>query len=110
MRWKILKITQLGSLCETLSSVANADIQLRVSSSQRHDPIYQMPMKAITDNRSGQATFGAAQKECGRCGIAMKEDQFCAACRKFFRALNGRRATFIPVDATERNGLVINGK
>jgi hypothetical protein len=69
-----------------------------------------MPMKATTESKSGPATFDVAQKRCGRCGIAMKEDEFCPACRKFFRVLNGRRATFIPVDTTQRNGLVINGK
>lgn len=35
-----------------------------------------------------------ARKACGRCGTAIEENDFCPACRDFFRELSGRKVVF----------------
>jgi len=47
--------------------------------------------KAILDSKSGQALPRLEPKRCGRCGVVMKKNHFCPACRKFFHLL-GRKA------------------
>ena len=34
------------------------------------------------------------RKPCGRCGTAIEENDFCPACRDFFRELSGRKVVF----------------
>jgi hypothetical protein len=51
-----------------------------------------MTMKPITEERTGPETSRVAQKRCGRCGVGMKKNEFCPACRKFFQVLSGRTA------------------
>jgi hypothetical protein len=52
----------------------------------------EMPMKPITEGRTGLEASRVEQKHCGRCGVGMKKNEFCLACRKFFQVLNGRTA------------------
>jgi hypothetical protein len=50
------------------------------------------PLKAISEDEPGQ-TLSRFEKRCGRCGIPMKKNHFCSACRKFFHLL-GRKSIF----------------
>jgi len=36
----------------------------------------------------------AARKQCGRCGTAVKENDFCSACREFFRMMSAQKLEF----------------
>ena len=47
-------------------------------------------MKAITEDRSVQAVSQVDPKRCGRCGVVMRKNEFCPACRKFFHLLSGK--------------------
>jgi len=35
-----------------------------------------------------------ARRQCGRCGAGVKESDFCAACREYFRMLSARKVEF----------------
>jgi len=41
-----------------------------------------------------KARTESVAKRCGRCGAAIREGNFCAPCREFFRALTDREKIF----------------
>jgi len=45
-------------------------------------------MKDVTGHNPARNSFQRSQKRCGRCGVAMKKNQLCPACRKFFVTLS----------------------
>jgi hypothetical protein len=53
-----------------------------------------MPVKAITEGRSGNEKR-LEQNHCGRCGIVIRGNEFCAGCRKFFQMLTARKEVLI---------------
>jgi len=48
-------------------------------------------------NRSGVQSSEIARKPCGRCGIAVGENEFCPPCRDFFLELSRRKVVFVTV-------------
>jgi hypothetical protein len=53
----------------------------------------------MNDLRLGATTM--ARRHCGRCGAAIKENNFCDECREFFRVLNAQKVK-VAAQATER--------
>jgi hypothetical protein len=55
--------------------------------------------------------FQIARRPCGRCGTAIEENEFCPACRDFFRRLSGRKVIFATVvRRTQRRWSGVSGK
>ncbi len=54
-------------------------------------------MNNVHKNGNGAQASQIARKQCGRCGTAIEEDDFCPACRGFFRGLSGQKVVFATV-------------
>jgi len=44
-------------------------------------------MKLSTKGRSGNEDHSLEQNHCRRCGVVIRRNEFCPACRKFFQML-----------------------
>ena len=44
-------------------------------------------MRAIPDGQSRNEESCLDQNHCGRCGVVIRRNEFCPACRKFFHML-----------------------
>lgn len=68
-------------------------------------------MNNVDKNGSGAQDSQLARKPCGRCGIAIEGNEFCPACRNFFRGLRDRKVVFAKVvRRTQRHWSEVSGK
>lgn len=54
-------------------------------------------MKNIDKNSIEAQASQITREQCGLCGTAIEGNEFCAACRDFFRGLSGRKVVFATV-------------
>jgi len=68
-------------------------------------------MKKVKKNGIGAGASTAVLQWCGRCGIAVEENDFCPESRDFFPGLSGRKVEFTSnIRRTKRLRSVVGGK
>jgi hypothetical protein len=67
-------------------------------------------MKKVKTNGIGADASSAVPKRCGRCGTAIKRNDFCPECTEFFQGLSRWKVMTTNVRRTHGRWSVVNGK